>query len=82
MDDATKTLSPLARYNLATADGGWLTAPGWERLAADLDAASMDARRNIGPEDPDFVAAWEESRKLLLAANDCRFRAAGQRSAS
>lgn len=35
----TREPGPMARYETATADGGWLTAWGWDCLAGDLREA-------------------------------------------
>lgn len=62
--------TPMQRYEWATGPDGWLTAWGWERLAADLDAAaSRLSWSNMGP-----------VYKLRDRAADCRARAAAIRA--
>ena len=56
--------SALARYNLATAPDGWLTATGWLDLAADLTAAIP------------WAFSDEAASKLRDRADDCVARAA------
>lgn len=65
------TLSPLARYEQATAPDGWLTSSGWLALASDLDA---EAGR--------LAAAGLNgtATKLRDRAADCRARAASMRA--
>lgn len=62
-----RTDSPLARYTAATAPGGWLTADGWLRLAADLRDAAIE-RAMVGM--PGVATMY------LDRAADCRDRAA------
>ena len=73
-------LSPLARYEQATAPDGWLTSDGWERLAADLNYEADAIEDSVGSNLSRAAFARAIATKLRDRASDCRARAARLRA--
>ncbi len=74
------TLSPLARYEQATAPDGWLTSPSWLRLAADLNYEADSIEDSVGSNLSRAAFARAIATKLRDHATDCRARASSMRA--
>lgn len=70
--DAIYELTPMQRYEQATAEGGWLTSAGWDQLAADLDRAASTTWGGS--------TVLDHITKIRDRAADCRARAATMRA--